>query len=177
VSERLGALRQAQRPEEKKIYILRPCMIHGPWNKGNLNLLYQLVHYGLPWPLGAFENKRSFCSIDNVSFVVQKLIEKDIEPGIYQIADDDSLSSNELICLIALSQNKKVKIWRIPVKWMNAIAGVGDFLHLPLNSERLKKLTESYVVSNAKIKQALSISQMPISAQEGMKKTLDSFKN
>ena len=28
---------------EKKTYILRPCMIHGPGNKGNLNLLYQVV--------------------------------------------------------------------------------------------------------------------------------------
>ena len=89
-----------------------------------------------------------------------------IEPGIYQIADDESLSTNELIRLIASSQNKKVKIGRIPVKWMNAIARLGDFLHLPLNSERLKKLTESYVVSNAKIKQALSISHMPITAGE-----------
>jgi nucleoside-diphosphate-sugar epimerase len=35
----------------KRVYILRPCMIHGPGNKGNLNLLYQLVSKGLPWPL------------------------------------------------------------------------------------------------------------------------------
>ena len=173
----LGLLRQAQQPVEKKVFILRPCMIHGPGNKGNLNLLYQLVQKGLPWPLGAFENKRSFCSINNVSYVVQQLIENDIEPGIYQIADDESLSTNELIQLIASSQNKRVNIWRIPVKLMNAIARFGDFLHLSLNSERLKKLTESYVVSNAKIKHALSISQMPISAQEGMRKTFDSFKN
>jgi len=174
--EQPGVLRQAQQPREKKVYILRPCMIHGPGNKGNLNLLYKLTQKGLPWPLGAFENKRSFTSIDNLTYIISQLIEKDIEPGIYQVADDEALSTNELIRLIASSQNKRVKVWRIPVNWMNAIARVGDFLHLPLNSERLKKLTESYVVSNAKIKQALSISQMPISAKEGMKKTLDSFK-
>ena len=49
----------------KKVYILRPCMIHGPGNKGNLNLLYNVVRKGIPWPLGAFENRRSFTSIDN----------------------------------------------------------------------------------------------------------------
>ena len=76
---------------------------------------------------------------------------------------------------MAESQNKKAKIWHIPVQLIKTIARLGDFLHLPLNSERLRKLTESYVVSNAKIKQALSIKQMPVSAQEGMKKTLDSF--
>ena len=52
---------------------------------------------------------------------------------------------------------------------------MGDFLHLPLNSERLKKLTESYVVSNQKLKKALNIEKMPVRAEEGMKKTLSSF--
>ena len=38
-------------PQCKKIYILRPTMIYGPGNKGNLNLLYSLVSKGFPWPL------------------------------------------------------------------------------------------------------------------------------
>ena len=89
---------------DKKIYILRPNMIHGPEKKGNMNLLFKIQQTGLPWPLGAFENKRSFCSVDNLLFVVQQLIEKDIEPGIYQVADDEALSTNELIRLMAASQ-------------------------------------------------------------------------
>ena len=44
----------------KQVYILRPCMIHGPGNKGNLNLLYNVVKKGIPWPLGNFDNRRSF---------------------------------------------------------------------------------------------------------------------
>ena len=59
-------------PVGKRVYILRPCMIHGPENKGNLNLLYQLVSKGIPWPLGAFENQRSFCSIDNLMFIFKE---------------------------------------------------------------------------------------------------------
>jgi|SRR5665647_92257 len=161
---------------DKKVYILRPCMIHGPGNKGNLNLLFDIQQKGLPWPLGAFENKRSFCSVDNILFVVQQLIENNIEPGIYQVADDEALSTNELIKLIALSQNKKAKIWRIPEKSIKAIAKVGDLLQLPLNSERLKKLTESYLVSNQKIKSVLGIDKMPVSATVGLQKTFESFK-
>ncbi len=150
-------------------------MIHGPGNKGNLNLLFKLQQHGLPWPLGAFANKRSFCSIDNVSFVIQQLIENDIEPGIYQLADDEALSTNSIITLIAESQNKQAKIWHLPVKMIRSIARLGDFLHLPLNSERLKKLTVSYIVSNQKLKNALGIEKMPVSAEEGMKKTFESF--
>ena len=132
-------------PKDKQVYILRPCMIHGPGNKGNLNLLYKIASKGIPWPLGAFDNKRSFCSIDNISYVIKNLIDQDIESGIYQVADDQPLSTNELIELIAESINKKPSIWNINQKLINSLAKTGDVLHLPLNSERLKKLTESYV--------------------------------
>jgi len=150
-------------------------MIHGPGNKGNLNLLFKIQQKGLPWPLGAFENKRSFCSIDNLLFVVQQLIEKDIEPGIYQVADDEALSTNELINIMAASQNKKARIWNIPVGLIETIARFGDIIHLPLNSERLKKLTESYQVSNQKIKKALGIEKMPVTAVDGLRRTFESF--
>jgi len=173
---RLGDEGNEQLQIDKKVYILRPCMIHGPGNKGNLNLLFNIQQKGLPWPLGAFENKRSFCSVDNILFVVQQLIEKDIKPGIYQVADDEALSTNKLILLMASSQSKKAKIWRISAKFIKAIAQVGDRLHLPLNSERLKKLTESYLVSNQKIKNALGIDKMPVTATTGLQKTFESFK-
>lgn len=164
------------RSSDERVYILRPCMIHGPGNKGNLNLLYQVQQKGLPWPLGAYENKRSFCAVENLQFVIQQLIEKDIESGIYQVADDEALSTNELIEIMSESQNKKAKIWHVQVGFIKALAHTGDFFHLPLNSERLKKLTESYVVSNQKLKTALGIEKMPVTAKEGLKKTLESFK-
>ena len=43
-------------PKEKKVFILRPCMIHGPKNKGNLNLLYSFISKGIPYPFGKFIN-------------------------------------------------------------------------------------------------------------------------
>lgn len=162
--------------KNKSIYILRPAMIHGPGNKGNLNLLYNVVKKGIPWPLGAFENLRSFCSINNIMYVVEQLITGNTTSGIYHVCDDLPLSTNQLIELIAESVNKKKRIWRLPKSLMFGIAGIGDYLRLPLNKERLKKLTENYIVSNKKIKKALNISQMPTAAHEGMRKTLESFK-
>ena len=162
-------------PENKRVYILRPCMIHGPGNKGNLNLLYKIVKKGIPWPLGAFKNERSFVSIDNLTFILRQLIEKDIATGIYNIADDESLSTNELIGLIAKSTNRIIRIWNIPTSIIRLIAKIGDLLHLPLNSERLKKLTESYVVSNTKLKNALQIDFLPKSAKTGFLLTLKHF--
>jgi nucleoside-diphosphate-sugar epimerase len=161
----------------KKIFILRPCMIHGPGNKGNLNLLYQIVVKRIPWLLGAFQNQRSFCSIDNVCYVIQQILEREeIPSGIYNLADDEALSTNELIELIASATNRKVRILNIPKKLIYTIAKIGDVLHLPLNTERLDKLTENFVVSNAKIKTALGIEKLPTSVREGLVKTISSFK-
>lgn len=162
-------------PKGKRVYILRPCMIHGPGNKGNLNLLYQLVAKGLPWPLGAFENQRSFLSVENLCFVIKELIENvSIPSGVYQVADDHSLSTNELIQLIGTSLNKRSSILNLSKKGINTIAKLGDYLQLPLNSERLQKLTENYVVSNEKIVKAMGKS-LPVSAEEGIMKTCRSF--
>ncbi len=164
-----------QLPENKKVYILRPCMIHGPGNKGNLNLLYKLVQKGIPWPLGSFENERSFTSINNLSFIIERLLQDNVEQGIYQVADDQTLSTNKLIQLIAEARGGKPTILHFNKNMLSSVARFGDLLHLPLNSERLKKLTESYIVSNDKIKKTLKINTLPETATEGMKKTLTSF--
>ena len=119
----------------KKVYIMRPCMIHGLGNKGNLNLLYGVVSKGIPWPLGAFENRRSFTSIGNLQEVIKG----------------------------------------IPRGMMNGVAKIGDVLHLPLNTQRMQKLTENYVVSNAKIKAALGMKEMPVRAKDGLRETIKSF--
>jgi nucleoside-diphosphate-sugar epimerase len=164
-------------PEGKRIFILRPCMIHGPGNKGNLNLLYSVVKKGFPWPLAAFENQRSFLNIENLCFVIYELLNnKNIASGIYNVADDKPLSTNKLIELISKSQNKAARTLAIPKKIIFLLAKIGDILHLPLNSERLQKLTESYVVSNDEIVKALG-KPMPFSAEEGFKKTFQSFNN
>ncbi len=162
-------------PEGKRVYILRPCMIHGPRNKGNLNLLYQLVAKGLPWPLGAFENQRSFLSVENLCFVIKELLDNNSIPsGVYQVADDKPLSTNCLIQLLANSLNKKSDIWYIPVSWIRGGAKLGDVLHLPLNTERLQKLTEYYVVSNKKIVTAIG-KPLPVSSVDGLMRTFESF--
>ncbi|ASW76157.1 dehydratase [Chryseobacterium piperi] len=163
-------------PEGKRVFIIRPCIIHGPCNKGNLNLLFKIVEKGIPWPLGAFENKRSFLSIDNLNFIIyQILMNEDIESGIYNFADDQAISTNNLIQIITKTLDKKSRLWKIPQKYLEITARMGDKFHLPLNSERLKKLTESYVVSNQKIKSAIKVDSLPITTEQGLIKTIKSF--
>jgi nucleoside-diphosphate-sugar epimerase len=167
-------IQKASVPANKSWYILRPCMIHGPGNKGNLNLLYQLISKGLPYPLAAYDNRRSFLSVENMCFVIKELIEQDIPSGVYHVADDDALSTNELVELIALASGQRPRLWKVNRHIVRAVAKIGDFLELPLNSERLGKLVENYVVENNKLIKGLGC-KLPVSAKEGIIRTIRSF--
>jgi len=159
----------------KRVYVLRPCMIHGPGNRGNLPHLYDMLRVGIPWPLGAYSNLRSFTSIKNLCFVIKELHERDdIPSGIYNVADDDPISVNDLVRLIAESQGRSPRILRVPRRWIAIAAALGDHLPLPLNSRRLRRLTEDYVVSNKKLMSKLR-KPLPQSAREGLRVTLQSL--
>lgn len=172
----LGRMAECERMG-KRVYVLRPTMIHGAGNKGNLNLLYDVVRRGMPWPLGSFENRRSFVSVDNVNFVVERLLAGEVESGVYNVADDEALSTNEVICVVCGVLGRKPRIWKLGKGMMRECAKVGGRMHLPLNEERMRKLTENYVVSNEKLKRALGVERMPVEAREGLERTIKSFIN
>jgi len=162
-------------PNDKRVYILRPCMVHGPNNKGNLTLLYSFVSKGIPYPFGKYVNRRSFVSVENLCFIINELIDNTkIESGIYNIADDTSLSTIDLVQVMSQVLCKPTRILKLPKLFVRFIAKVGDFLPISINSERLLKLTENYEISNLKIKNAIQ-KKLPLSSSEGIKKTIASF--
>ena len=162
--------------ENQKAFIIRPCMIHGKNNKGNLNDLYKFIKFGLPWPFGLYENKRSFCSIDNLLFVIEKLISiENIQSGIYNMADSEPLSTNEVVAMIANSQNRKLNKIDIPIKLIKLLGRLGDLFNLPFNSLKIEKLTQNFVVSNHEILKQIN-SNLPLTAKEGLAKTLFHYK-
>ena len=165
-------------PTNKKLIILRPPMVHGPGDKGNLGLLYKLISKGIPYPLSSFDNKRSFISIDNFCFYIQQIIQyqDNLESGIYHIADDEPISTKEIIAIMKKVTNKNVPNLALPKAFVKTIAKIGDKIPIPLNSKRLKKMTSDLLVSNKKIKTALGIEKLPLTAKEGLEKTIRSFK-
>jgi nucleoside-diphosphate-sugar epimerase len=162
--------------ESKKTIVLRPCMIHGPGNKGNLNLLHSVIKKGIPYPLGAFENKRSLLSIDNLSFIILQILEcRSLTSGVYNIADDKPLATQEIIEIMGTVMQKKIIILNLPQWLVLFFAKLGGNLKLPFNQTVLKKLTENYQVANGKIKEALNINALPLTAEAGLEKTISSF--
>ncbi len=172
-------LLQQDLPSDKKLIIIRPPMVHGPGDKGNLGLLYKLVSKGIPYPLASFNNQRSFISLDNFCFFVEQIIEKHdkMDSGIYHISDDESVSTKDIIRIIKDITNSKAPNVALPKLLVILLARIGDMVPIPLNTKRLKKMTSNLLVSNQKTKNVLEITKLPYSAEEGLEKTIRSFKN
>lgn len=164
-------------PENKKLIIIRPPMIHGPGDKGNLGLLYKIIAKGIPYPLAAFNNKRSFISITNFIFYIKKIMDKYtiLPSGVYHISDNESLSTAELIKIMKEVLNKNVLEIAVPPFLIIGLAKLGDRLHLPLNTKRLKKMTSTLEISSDKINNVLEIEHLPETAKEGIINTIKSF--
>ncbi|MHC5353688.1 NAD-dependent epimerase/dehydratase family protein [Myroides sp. LJL115] len=165
-------------PKDKKVIILRPTMVHGQGDKGNLTLLYKIISKGVPYPLAAFDNKRSFLSIDNFSFFIEEIIKNIdiIDSGIYHICDDEPVSTSEIVSIISKVSGRKVRSLPLPKSLIIFFAKIGDYLPIPLNSKRLGKMTNDLLVSNCKIKKVLDIRKLPIDAVGGLESTIRSFK-
>jgi nucleoside-diphosphate-sugar epimerase len=158
----------------KNAFILRPCMIHGKGNKGNLNLLHQFVSKGIPNILASYDNERSLLNIDNLIFVFEKIIQNRLKSGVYQVSDEGVISTSGIMRVISKTLNKKPLEIKVPKFLIKTIAKIGDVLPLPINSERLQKLTENYRVSNKKLVQNLG-QPLPVDLERGLENTLKTF--
>ncbi len=162
-------------PKGKKLYILRPCMIHGPENNGNINVLFSMAKKGIPFPFGLYKNQRSFLSVENLSFVIKEILRRQPASGIYNVSDDEFLSTEDLYLSMGQVLDKKLKVFKVAKGFIKLAGKIGDVIPIPINSDKIQKLTENYRVSNNKIKKALEIQKLPLSATDGIIKTILTF--
>lgn len=161
-------------PAGRRVVILRPTMVHGPGDKGNLRLLYGMLSRGIPYPLDAYTNERSFVSIGNLAWAVTSVIETPtVQTGIYLVADDEPVSTGHLVTLIAEVTGRPVRRLAIPRPIVRTVARLGDHVPVvPLNTRRLAKLTEDYRVSGARLLAALGRDRMPVPTDDGLRSSI-----
>jgi nucleoside-diphosphate-sugar epimerase len=150
----------------KKVIIIRVPLVYGKEQKGNMKNLFDFIDKIPFWPLGSYHARKSFCDINNLKFVINKiLLNKNMPSGIYHVADDVEYSLNELYIRLSKSINRNPIIISIPKLIISVMAYIGSLLRLSFNHIRLEKLSSSLLVSNNKIKSALNI-QLPYGGYE-----------
>lgn len=164
---------------ENSLIIVRPTVIFGEGNRGNVfNLLNQIAS-GKFLMVGKGENKKSMAYIGNVVAFLESCISTDQNYGVYNYVDTPDLTMNELISQVRAKLKGKTGVGpRLPY-WLGIILGYAADLvaklsgkNLPVSSIRVKKFSASTEFQSAKA--MLDNFQAPFLLNQGVERTLQS---
>lgn len=156
-------------PEDKAIYILRPSLVTGCGVRGNMLKLFNLSNSPYNWLFSSINNQRTYCNILNLSFVIQQLIDRDdISPGVYLVADNESLSTGEIINELSFKKLKCNFLSSFLYSVFYLVIVLDNFFGNISLFSSLRALMNNYVVSNKKIVEALG-NPLPFTALDGIR--------
>ncbi|MCG3175026.1 MAG: N-acetyl-alpha-D-glucosaminyl-diphospho-ditrans,octacis-undecaprenol 4-epimerase [Myxococcota bacterium] len=171
------AVRDELRNSRCGFVIIRPPLIYGPGNPGNMARLLSLLKTGAPLPLAGVRNRRSFLYVENLSDALVRCIES---PGVagktYVIRDGETCSTPELLRLLGEVSGRPARLFSVPMAVMNGLAGVGDMLSaiagrsVGLDTYSLERLTGSLEVDDSALRRDLPWTP-PFSMREGLRRT------
>ena len=165
--------------DENSLIIVRPTVIFGEGNRGNVfNLLNQIAS-GKFLMVGKGENKKSMAYIGNIVAFLETCIETDKKYGIYNYIDTPDLTMNELVSQVRTKLKGKTGVGlRLPY-WLGLILGYSADLvakisgrNLPVSSIRVKKFASSTEFKSEKA--SLDNFQAPFLLCHGIERTLQS---
>jgi len=141
--------------------ILRPVLVYGPGNPGNMARLLSLARSGVPLPLAGIRNRRSFVFVGSLADAIRDVAEaRDASGRVFNVADDEAVSTPDLIRLLADAAGRRARLWEAPLWALRLAARCGDVaaglgLHTGLDSYSMRRLEASLAVSNQALKQAI----------------------
>lgn len=158
--------------------ILRPVLVYGRGNPGNMARLLKLIRTGLPLPLGGINNRRSFVYVGNLVEVIERCL---WHPGAsrrtFFVSDREVISTAELLELLAHHTDKSLRLFSVPRPLMHSIAYIGDLLSkitgrsFGIDSYSLARLLGSLYVDSAPLREAIEWNPS-FSISQGIEKTL-----
>jgi nucleoside-diphosphate-sugar epimerase len=153
-----------------ELVIIRPPLVYGPRVKANFLSMMNWLHRGIPLPLGGVtENRRSFLFIDNlVDMIITCINHPSAANQIFLAADDEDLSTAELLDRITLALGRSSKLISVPAPFI----GIGA--KLLGRSDITQRLCGSLQVDIKKTKSLLGWLP-PVSVGEGLRQTADYF--
>jgi nucleoside-diphosphate-sugar epimerase len=133
-----------------EIVVLRPPLLYGPGVKGNFLSLMRAVDRGIPLPLASMHNRRNLLYIGNLAdAIILCLDHPTAADKTYLLADDDGVSTPDLIRGIAHALGKPARLLPCPPAWLKfAGAAIGK-------SGAVSRLLESLQVDSSKIRREL----------------------
>ncbi len=158
--------------------IVRPTLVYGQGNPGNMERLIKLVEKKLPLPFASLNNRRSFVYVGNlVSAITTILTHPQASKQIFLISDGADISTTQLIIQIAECLELPYRLLSVPMTLLTLAGYLGDATQMvtrrtfAVNSETIRRLNGSLWVDNSKICQTLNW-KPPYTFEEGLRLSL-----
>jgi nucleoside-diphosphate-sugar epimerase len=172
-------LRKWQTQGDKSLIVVRPTVIFGEGNRGNVYNLLKQIASGKFLMVGKGENKKSMAYIGNIVAFLETCIATDQRYGVYNYVDTPDLTMNELVSQVRAKLKGKNGVGlRLPY-WLGLILGyTADLIakisgkNLPVSSIRVKKFASDTEFKSAK--ESLDDFQAPFLLSDGVQRTLRS---
>ena len=167
----------AKDSEQKMLAIIRPTVVFGERNRGNVYNLLKQIASGVFLKVGSCNNKKSMSYVENVVSFIQFIINKhQLGYHLYNYAEKPDLSTNELIETVGRSLGRKVPSLKLP--YFIGLSGgyCFDILakivgkKLPISSVRVKKFCATTQFDSTKVRDIGFVA--PYSLSEGLNKTI-----
>jgi UDP-glucose 4-epimerase len=152
-----------------QVVIIRPPLIYGAGVKGNLLSLLHWINKGIPLPLGAIHNKRSFVALDNLlDLITVCLHHPQAANQTFLVADSEDMSTTALLRGLAKALDKRVFLLPVPervLKTLLTLLGRGDIG---------QRLCDSLQLDTSKAKTLLGWIP-PVSTDEGLRRLVKGY--
>lgn len=155
---------QVQQQTGMEIVIIRPPLIYGPGAPGNFGSLVRWVRKGVPLPLGAVHNSRSFVALDNLIDLIITCIDHPAAANqVFLASDGEDLSTTALLRAVARAMGKNEQLVPVPA-WI-LMLGAASLGKRPV----ARRLLGSLQVDISKARNLLGW-EPPVSVKEGLKR-------
>jgi nucleoside-diphosphate-sugar epimerase len=162
-------LRQLAIETGMDVVIIRPPLVYGPGAKGNFQMMLHWLKKGIPLPLGAIPNKRSFIVLDNlIDLIITCINHPAAANQIFLASDNEDLSTTELLQRLGNALGKPAKLLPLPVWLLNTGA------KLLGKRDIAQRLCDSLQVDISKTRTLLNWNP-PMTVDEAFKKTATDF--
>lgn len=163
------ALRQLADETGMEVVIIRPPLVYGPGVKANFYSIMHWLEKGIPLPLGAIHNKRSFVALDNLVDLIVTCIDHPAAANqTFLAGDGEDMSTTELLQRLGKALNKPAKLLPIPIRVLKTGA------MLLGRRDMAQRLCNSLQVDISKACDLLGW-QPPVSVDDALKKTAADF--
>ena len=164
-------------PENKSVTIIRPTVIFGERNRGNVYNLLRQISSGRFMMIGKGQNKKSMAYVGNIVALIKDRLEKnEVGYHVFNYADKPDFSMTELVNVIEKKMSLSLPKKQIPY-WLGMLGGYGfDVLafltrkKLSISSVRVKKFCATTQFNADKVH---SVFKAPFTLEEGLNKTLE----